>query len=361
MKLLNFWENGLLCRGTLTPEGVVDESGALRKEEDLLIGPCVGTPSKIICIGLNYRQHAFESGMAIPAVPVVFTKYNNTLVGYGGDVSLGKVGSQFDYEVELGVVIGRKCKDVAASEALDYVLGYCVANDLSCRDLQFRTSQWLMGKSLDHFLPLGKYLVTADEVGDPQRLQLRCKLNGEVRQDSNTSDMIFSVAEIIEDLSKHMTLEPGDLILTGTPQGVIMGLAEKNWLRPGDVVEAGDRKVGGDQEQNDSMSDSLVAELEQHFPATRLKSKADRQACIFFRCKLLYPVPRAIVFPETVDEIKLLFRLAAGFGTSLTFRTGGTESFGPVGDGRHPGGCFEALAPCAGGRRRRPGSGCSPA
>jgi len=244
MKILNFWENDRLCRGTLTEEGVIDESGFLRKEEDLVIGPCVGTPSKIICIGLNYRQHAYESGMAIPAVPVVFTKYNNTLVDHGGDVPLGKVGSQFDYEVELGVVMGRKCRNVAASEALDYVLGYCVANDLSCRDLQFRTSQWLMGKSLDHFLPLGKYLVTADEVGDPQRLQLRCRLNGEVRQDSNTSDMIFSVAEIIEDLSKHMTLEPGDLILTGTPQGVIMGLAEKNWLKPGDVVEVEIERLG---------------------------------------------------------------------------------------------------------------------
>jgi 2-keto-4-pentenoate hydratase/2-oxohepta-3-ene-1,7-dioic acid hydratase in catechol pathway len=237
MKLLYFRDNGRLHRGVVTPDGVLDDAGTLHKEEDLVIGPCVGTPSKIICIGLNYRQHALESGMAIPAIPVVFTKYNNTLVDFGGDVPLGKVGHQFDYEVELGVVIGRKCKDVAASKALDYVLGYCVANDLSCRDLQFRTSQWLMGKSLDHFLPLGKYLVSADEVGDPQRLQLRCRLNGVVRQDSNTSDMIFSVAEIIEDLSKHMTLEPGDLILTGTPQGVIMGMAEKKWLRPGDVVE----------------------------------------------------------------------------------------------------------------------------
>jgi 2-keto-4-pentenoate hydratase/2-oxohepta-3-ene-1,7-dioic acid hydratase in catechol pathway len=244
MKILYFRDGERLCRGVLTEEGVLDESGILHKEEDLVIGPCVGTPSKIICIGLNYRQHALESGMAIPTIPVVFTKYNNTLVDFGGDVPLGKVGSQFDYEVELGVVIGRKCKNVAASEALDYVLGYCVANDLSCRDLQFRTSQWLMGKSLDHFLPLGKYLVTADEVGDPQGLQLRCWLNDELRQDSNTSDMIFSVAEIIGDLSKHMTLEPGDLILTGTPQGVIMGLPEKNWLRPGDVVEVEIERLG---------------------------------------------------------------------------------------------------------------------
>ena len=133
-------------------------------------------------------------------------------------------------------MIGERCKQVSAEEALDHVMGYCVANDLSCRDLQFRTSQWLMGKSLDHFLPLGKYLVTKEEAGDPQQLQLSCTLNGEVRQHSNTADMIFSVAEIIEDLSAHMTLEPGDLILTGTPEGVIMGLPEKNWLKSGDIV-----------------------------------------------------------------------------------------------------------------------------
>jgi 2-keto-4-pentenoate hydratase/2-oxohepta-3-ene-1,7-dioic acid hydratase in catechol pathway len=214
---------------SLLPQFILDEAA-------LTIAPCTPNPSKIICIGLNYRRHAAESGMAVPTVPVVFTKYNNTLVDYGKDVPLGKVGTQFDYEVELGVVIGEKCKDVSRADALEYVLGYCVANDLSCRDLQFRTSQWLMGKSLDYFLPLGKYIVTKDEIADVQQLPLRCTLNGELRQNSNTADMIFSVAEIIEDLSKHMTLEPGDLILTGTPEGVIMGMAEKNWLKPGDVV-----------------------------------------------------------------------------------------------------------------------------
>ena len=208
------------------------------------IGSCVSTPSKIICIGLNYRQHAIESGMSIPAIPVVFTKYNNTLINFQQEVSLGIVGEQFDYEVELGVVIGKICKNVSKDSALDFVLGYCVANDLSCRDLQFRSSQWLMGKSLDNFLPLGKCIVTADEVGDPQQLQLNCTLNGEQRQDSNTADMVFTVAEIIEDLSKHMTLVPGDLILTGTPAGVILGLPEKNWLKPGDIVRVEIEKLG---------------------------------------------------------------------------------------------------------------------
>jgi len=213
-------------------------------EASLSIASCTPMPAKIICIGLNYRRHAAESGMAAPTIPVVFTKYNNTLINYGDEVVLGKVGEQFDYEVELGVVIGAKCKDVSKDAALNYVLGYCVANDMSCRDLQFRSSQWLMGKSLDTFLPVGKYLVTADEVGDVQNLQLRCSMNGEQRQNSNTADMIFSVAEIIEDLSKHMTLEPGDLILTGTPEGVIMGMADKKWLKPGDVVTVEIEKLG---------------------------------------------------------------------------------------------------------------------
>lgn len=213
-------------------------------ENGLIIGPCIPRPPKIICIGLNYRKHALESGMAIPTVPVVFTKYSNTLTDYGANISLGDEGEQFDYEVELGIVVGSKCKSVSKAEALNYVLGYCVANDLSCRDLQFKTSQWLLGKSLDQFLPLGKYLVTADEVADPQDLQLKCSLNEELRQNSNTADMIFSVADIIAFLSKHMTLEPGDLILSGTPAGVIMGLPEKKWLKPGDRVKVEIERLG---------------------------------------------------------------------------------------------------------------------
>ncbi len=208
------------------------------------LASCVQRPHKIICIGLNYRKHAIESGMAIPTIPVVFTKYDNTLCNYGEAIPLGVVGEQFDYEVELGVVIGERCKNVPKEEALSKVLGYCVANDLSCRDLQFRTSQWLMGKSLDKFSPLGPTLVTADEVGDPQNLQLTCYVNGEKRQDSNSADMVFSVAEIIEDLSKHFTLEPGDLILTGTPEGVAMGMPDKPWLKPGDVVRVEIEKLG---------------------------------------------------------------------------------------------------------------------
>ncbi|HEX8546399.1 MAG TPA: fumarylacetoacetate hydrolase family protein [Cytophagaceae bacterium] len=267
MKLLYFLENNILTLGISTPKGVIkmedyshsnlsnadvkeiqkkvkEYNGEYLEEANLRIASSSPRPSKIICIGLNYRKHAIESNMAIPTIPVVFTKYNNTLINYGDNVSLGKVGEQFDYEVELGVVIGEKCKNVSKENALDYVLGYVVSNDMSCRDLQFRSSQWLMGKSLDTFLPLGKYTVTKDEVGDPQKLKLTCTLNGEERQNSNTEDMIFTVAEIIEDLSLHMTLEPGDLILTGTPAGVILGLPEKNWLKPGDVVTVEIEKLG---------------------------------------------------------------------------------------------------------------------
>lgn len=225
-------------------ESIFSDSSELMSEADLIIGPCVPRPSKIICIGLNYRRHAIESGMQLPEVPVAFTKYNNTLTDHDNDVPLGNEGEQFDYEVEMGVIIGKKCKNVLRADALNYVLGYCVANDLSCRDLQFKTSQWLLGKSLDNFLPLGKYIVTADEIDDPQNLQLTCTLNGELRQNSNTSDMIFSVAEIITFLSKYMTLEPGDLIITGTPEGVIMGMSEKKWLRPGDLVKVEIEKLG---------------------------------------------------------------------------------------------------------------------
>jgi 2-keto-4-pentenoate hydratase/2-oxohepta-3-ene-1,7-dioic acid hydratase in catechol pathway len=279
MKILYFRHGGQLWPGIITNNGVIDvrkfsdhygsrqyddqpltmedlavfrkieqnslqHPGVLIDEHTLVAGPCVPRPGKIICIGLNYRKHALESGMDIPTVPVAFTKYNNTLTDYSSDVRLGEEGLHFDYEVELGIVMGRKCKGVSKQEALNYVLGYCVANDLSCRDLQFKTSQWLLGKSLDQFLPLGKCLVTADEVGDPQNLQLRCTVNGELRQNSNTGDMIFPVAEIIEFVSRYMTLEPGDLILSGTPEGVIMGMAEKNWLVPGDRVKVEIEKLG---------------------------------------------------------------------------------------------------------------------
>lgn len=214
----------------------VSRPALLRREDDLQLGPCVPTPGKIICVGLNYRRHAAESGMAEPETPVLFSKFHNTIAGPGEAIPLPPGAVQYDYEVELAVAIGRRAKHVAAADALATVLGYCTANDLSARDLQNRTSQWLLGKTSDKFMPLGPYLVTADDVPDPQALALRCWVNGEQRQDSNTADMIFPVAEIIAYISRYLTLEPGDLILTGTPEGVILGMKEKVWLKAGDEV-----------------------------------------------------------------------------------------------------------------------------
>ena len=232
-----FYRQGLSALETvqgLVAQGV--DKAFIQPEESLQVGPIVPSPGKVICIGLNYRQHAIETNAAIPEYPVVFSKFNNTIAAPDQPITLPANAEQYDYEVELGVVIGRTARYVSQEDALGYVLGYCTTNDLSVRDMQFRTSQWLLGKTFDGFSPIGPYLVTSDELTDPQDLELKCWVNGEIRQDSNTKDMIFSVAEIVSYLSQYMTLDPGDLILTGTPQGVILGMAVKNWLKPGDEV-----------------------------------------------------------------------------------------------------------------------------
>ena len=203
------------------------------------LGPAVPDPGKIICVGLNYRRHAEEAGMAIPTEPVLFSKFNNAITAPGAAVELPSIANEYDYEAELAFVIGRRGKQIPVSDALSYVLGYCNANDVSARDLQMRSGQWLIGKTLDGFLPVGPWLITADEIANPQNLTIRCWRNGKLVQDSNTGDMIFTVAEIIAYSSQLMTLEPGDLIITGTPEGVILGAEEKNWLQDGEetVVE----------------------------------------------------------------------------------------------------------------------------
>lgn len=215
-------------------------------ESEVEWGPCVTDPEKIICVGLNYRRHADETGASYPESPILFSKFNNTLTGHNNDIFIPKTTEQLDYEVELGIVIGRRAKDVSEEEALNYVFGYCAANDLSARDLQFKTNQWLLGKTCDGFSPVGPYLVTTNEVENPNNLKLKTVVNGEERQNSNTSDMIFSCKELISYISHHMTLEPGDLILTGTPEGVILGEPEdeRNYLKPGDVVTAEIEGVG---------------------------------------------------------------------------------------------------------------------
>ncbi|MBE1441415.1 fumarylacetoacetate hydrolase family protein [Paenibacillus sp. OAS669] len=231
-------------------------AGYILNESDLKLGPCVTHPNKIICVGLNYRKHAEETNAPIPQYPILFNKFNNTLTGHGADVPLPvKVTDQVDYEAELVIVIGKEAKYVSKENALDHVFGYCNVNDLSARDLQMRTQQWLLGKSCDGFSPLGPYLVTADEVGNPNDLSIRCIVNGEVRQNSNTSDMIFYCDEIVSYISQHMTLVPGDIILTGTPEGVVLGLPEDKrvYLKDGDVVTIEIEKLG-------SLTNKMVAE-----------------------------------------------------------------------------------------------------
>jgi 2-keto-4-pentenoate hydratase/2-oxohepta-3-ene-1,7-dioic acid hydratase in catechol pathway len=195
----------------------------------------IGLPQKIVCVGLNYRDHAAEQGVALPERPLLFAKWPNTLIAGRDAIRIPAISKQVDYEAELGVVIGRRASGVQVGDALDFVEGYVVANDVSGRDLQFADGQWVRGKSLDTFLPVGD-LVAARDVPDPQALPIRAVLNGDVLQDSNTSNMIFGVAEIIAFVSQAITLEPGDLIITGTPAGVGAFRDPPIWLAPGDEI-----------------------------------------------------------------------------------------------------------------------------
>lgn len=198
----------------------------------------VPRPGNIWCVGLNYRPHIAESNMTVPACPVLFNKAANAVIGSGATIHPPAEVTQLDYEAELVMVIGRRCAQVSEEQALRYVLGYCNGNDISARDLQFRTSQWSLGKSADGFAPMGPYLVVADAVRDPNGLAIVGRRNGEVVQQAHTGDMIFSCRYLISYLSRYVTLEPGDVIFTGTPEGVILGQSEdrRQWLRPGDVL-----------------------------------------------------------------------------------------------------------------------------
>lgn len=199
------------------------------------IGACVANPQKFIAIGLNYADHAAESGLQIPAEPVVFTKQVSCLSGPNDDVTLPPKSKKGDWEVELGVIIGTKAKNIKMAEALKYVAGYCTINDLSEREFQVeRSGQWTKGKSYDTFGPIGPWLVTADEVKDPQKLSMWLELNGKRVQNGNTSTMVFGVAHIVAYLSQFFTLMPGDIITTGTPPGVGMGMKPPKYLKPGD-------------------------------------------------------------------------------------------------------------------------------
>ncbi|GAB3360970.1 fumarylacetoacetate hydrolase family protein [Modestobacter lapidis] len=267
MRLLSFHADGGVRLGVETDRGVVDVAAAapdapatmqqliaagpevldrVRQAvgsatdavplEQLRLAPAVPDPGKIICVGLNYRKHAAEGGMPVPEQPIYFAKYRNSLAGSGEEVVIPAATRKADYEVELVAVIGRTTRNVSTEDALDHVFGYATGNDLSARELQNRSSQWMYGKAIDGFAPLGPCLVTADDVPDPQALRTRTWVNGDLRQDSNTVDMVFSVAELVSDLSQIMTLEAGDVIFTGTPEGVILGMADQVWLQPGDEV-----------------------------------------------------------------------------------------------------------------------------
>jgi 2-keto-4-pentenoate hydratase/2-oxohepta-3-ene-1,7-dioic acid hydratase in catechol pathway len=192
-------------------------------------------PQKIVCVGLNYRDHAEEQGVELPERPLLFAKWPNTLIAAGEPIRIPSISKNVDYEAELGVVIGRRASQVSVDDALDFVRGYVVANDVSGRDLQFSDGQWVRGKSLDTFLPVGE-LVPASAVPDPQSLPIRAILNGQTMQDSNTSNQIFGVAEVIAFVSQAITLEPDDLIITGTPAGVGAFRKPPVWLQPGDEI-----------------------------------------------------------------------------------------------------------------------------
>jgi 2-keto-4-pentenoate hydratase/2-oxohepta-3-ene-1,7-dioic acid hydratase in catechol pathway len=209
-------------------------TGAPRPLAEVRLLAPVPRPGKILCVGLNYHDHAKETGQAVPTEPVLFSKFANSVVGPGADVLVPPEAGKVDYEAELAVVIGRRASRVAAADALDHVAGYACANDVSARSLQFLSSQWLLGKAIDTFLPLGPFLVTADEVPDPQALGIRCRVNDELRQSSSTGQMVFGVAELIAYASRTITLEPGDLVVTGTPSGVGMAADPPWFLSPGD-------------------------------------------------------------------------------------------------------------------------------
>jgi 2-keto-4-pentenoate hydratase/2-oxohepta-3-ene-1,7-dioic acid hydratase in catechol pathway len=209
-------------------------------------GPVVTNPEKIICVGLNYRSHVAEANQALPTTPILFNKFSSALNHHGGTIVVSEENAtQFDYEGELVIVIGRQARNVIEADALSYAFGYCTGHDFSARDLQMRTSQWMLGKAGDGWGPVGPWLVSADQV-DPDNLDIKTLVNGEVRQFSNTKNMIFNCAQIISYASKYMTLKPGDIIFTGTPEGVIAGYPKEKqvWLKKGDTILTSIEKLG---------------------------------------------------------------------------------------------------------------------
>ena len=228
-----------LDRDFVTPATDAVNSGELPTFDraEVTIGPPVPRPGKIICIGLNYRDHAEESGMPIPTSPIIFSKFSTSVIGAGEAIRVPAGSEQVDYEAELAFVVGRTAKNVKAADAMKHVFGYTNFNDVSARDFQFADGQWQRGKSCDTFSPMGEYVATAGEIGDPHDLSIRFRLNGKTLQDSNTGQLIFKIPELIEFLSASITLEPGDVVATGTPPGVGFARKPPVFMKAGDVAE----------------------------------------------------------------------------------------------------------------------------
>jgi 2-keto-4-pentenoate hydratase/2-oxohepta-3-ene-1,7-dioic acid hydratase in catechol pathway len=243
--LLQNGKGGMLAK--LVAAAADGPASLFLQESAIQHAPLVTRPEKIIMMGFNYRRHAAETNTPIPKNPILFNKFNNALNHHGGTIALPtKTATQFDYEVELVIVFGRECRNVSEADALNYVAGYCTGNDFSARDMQYLTTQFMIGKTFDGFAPLGPHLVTSDLVGDPNSLRLECRVNGEQRQDWNTNDMIFNCRQMISFASKMMTIKPGDILYTGTPHGVVFGKpkGEQVWLKPGDKVVCSVEKLG---------------------------------------------------------------------------------------------------------------------
>lgn len=233
----------------LVKAALEDEKNSLFLDENTItFGPAIPKPGKIICVGVNYKEHAIESNIDVPEYPLLFSKFDNTIAAHNQVVNIPSDSTETDYEAELVIVIGKEARNVPKEKALDYVFGYCNGNDLSSRNLQFRTNQWLLGKTPDGFGPTGPYVVTSDEVGDPHQLQIKSFVNRELRQNSNTSFMIFKCDELISYISNYMTLNPGDIIFSGTPDGVALGYPveerDKYYLKQGDEVTVEIDKLG---------------------------------------------------------------------------------------------------------------------
>ena len=211
--------------------------GSVLQRGDVVIGPPVPRPGKIICIGLNYKDHAAESNMPVPKSPISFSKYVTSVIGPDRPIRLPAVSQQVDYEAEMAIVIGRRTKHVPVERAFDHVLGYMNLNDVSARDLQFADVQWQRGKACDTFAPMGPFILTREAAGDPHALRIRCRVNGQTLQDSNTNQLVFGVDALVSFLSQTVTLEPGDVIATGTPPGVGFARKPPIFLKAGDVVE----------------------------------------------------------------------------------------------------------------------------